>query len=117
MMKKQRSLAIEAKKEQDLIWEIMQLILAREKEQHGNSVLQVSQPLEYYIEYLKSQGGKISAKCKVCFPWAQSFGYVEIGVNIFSLCSLNFNRLILIGDLPFQHEKNFFIYSGCNWRF
>jgi len=42
MMKKQRSLAIEAKKEQDLIWEIMQLILAREKEQHGNSVIQVS---------------------------------------------------------------------------
>ncbi len=49
MMKKQRSLAIEAKKEQDLIWEIMQLILAREKEQHGNSVLQVGQPLKYTL--------------------------------------------------------------------
>ena len=37
IMKKQRVLAAEAKKEQDEIWELIKLMLVREKEQQGHS--------------------------------------------------------------------------------
>ena len=37
IMKKQRVLACEAKKEQDEIWELIKIMLGREKEQHGHS--------------------------------------------------------------------------------
>ena len=39
-MKKQRVLAAEARSEIDLIWDLVTLILAREKEQHGSTMVQ-----------------------------------------------------------------------------
>ncbi len=40
MMKKQRVQAVEAKKEQEEIWEVVKLVLLREKELHGTSMTQ-----------------------------------------------------------------------------
>ncbi len=39
-MKKQRVLAAEAKRELDLVWEVIKLVLVREKEMHGTSMSQ-----------------------------------------------------------------------------
>jgi hypothetical protein len=40
LMKKQRVLAAEARSEIDLLWDLVTMILAREKEQHGSTVVQ-----------------------------------------------------------------------------
>ena len=39
-MKKQRTLATDVRSEIDLLWDLVKLILAREKEQHGGTMTQ-----------------------------------------------------------------------------
>ena len=48
IMKKQRVLACEAKKEQDEIWELIKIMLVREKEQQGHTKANCKY-LNYYL--------------------------------------------------------------------